>query len=375
MVPTNRILSTEPTDFGKEIRESLNATVVDQSAAVEYFVGLLEKYQSRLYDTNKPVGSVLFTGPSGSGKTFATQSFAEILQPLGHRDWNLNLLRVDCAEFQHSHEIAKLIGSPPGYLGHKETKPMLSQERIRSLQTVPLDDNTSARVDSKYPVAIILWDEIEKASDALWTIMLGILDHGSITLGTNEVVDLTQTIHVMTSNAGFSRKTEGLGFTTGEETIKSLAESRRQGTEAVKKKFTTEFINRLDGIIPFDALDRKAVARVLRLELGKLQFEVFAKCNPKVLFRASLNAQRALMTEGYDQKYNARNIKRTIDKHLRLPLGRIIGDKRVEPSEGILIDYKGDYPDGGYTFEAVPARSMGYSIHGHKDDSGDDDLL
>lgn len=351
MVAKPRLLDTSiETDFGKEVRRTLERRVIGQAEGVTYFVQLIDKYRSRLYDTKKPIGSALFTGPTGSGKTYLTEVFAESVQPDGIlRDYTLNMMKIDCGEFQHSHEIAKLVGSPPGYLGHRETKPMLSGERLKALQDVNPD----------YPFAILLFDEIEKASDGLWHILLGILDKGEITLGTNERVDLTQTVVVLTSNAGFSELHNiGLGFSSTEE--RSPSEIARIGIEGAKRKFSMEFINRLDGVIAFHALDREAVAKILTLELGKLQFEIFSKCVPKILFRVSPAAQTALLEEGYDPKYNAREIKRVVDQRLRLPLARLLGRAAVDVSEGIVIDYKGKHPDGKFEFFAIAKPTISF---------------
>ena len=338
------------TEFGKAIRNDLEHNVIGQADAITYFSELIEKFKSRLYNTTKPIGSVLFTGPTGVGKTLVTEMFAESLQPPNARDSKLNMLKVDCAEYQHSHEIAKLIGSPPGYLGHRETPPVLCTARITELQSK----------SEHYNFAILLFDEIEKASDALWHVLLGVLDKGEITTGSNERVDLTRTVVVMTSNAGSAEMGvalgDGVGFKTPEESP-NVAEIKRIGIAAAKRKFSLEFINRLDGVVAFHALDRAQVAKVLKLELEKLQFEIFSKCTPRLMFFVSKAAQEALLTEGYDPKFNARNIKRTIDKQLRLPLARIIGNKSIQEDEDVAVDYI----DGQYTFGAahILARKVG----------------
>jgi ATP-dependent Clp protease ATP-binding subunit ClpA len=265
------------------------------------------------------------------------------------------MMRIDCGEFQHSHEVAKLIGSPPGYLGHRETKPMLSGERIAALQAAAMD----------YPFAIIVFDEIEKASDALWNILLGVLDKASLTLGTNEQIDLSQTVIVMTSNAGFSDLRDGLGFVP--PSILESEETKRIGLAAAKRKFSVEFINRLDAVIGFNTLSQGMIAKILKLELGKLQIEVFSKCSPKLLFSVSSAAQTALLKDGYDSKYNARHIKRAISQHLRLPLARIVGSNQVLSTEGVLIDFENDK----YTFRALPQNNSHFVIHGTEKDNED----
>lgn len=351
-----RLLNTDvETKFGITVRQELERALVGQPGAIDYYVQLIEKFKSNLYESGRPIGSALYTGPTGSGKTYSAEIFAESLQTRIGRTWSKNLLRIDCGEFQHSHEIAKLIGSPPGYLGHRETKPMLSGERIAALQTAVPD----------YPFAILVFDEIEKASDGLWNLLLAILDKASITLGTNEQVNLEQTVIIMTSNAGFSDRRDDLGFLP--PSILESAETKRIGVEAAKRKFSVEFINRLDAVLAFNALSKEQIATILNLELGKLQLEVFTKCSPKVLFAVTAKARGLLLTEGYDVKYNARNIKRTIDKRLRLPLARLIGGGQIGSTEGVLIDLE----DDKLTFRALPTTNKNFVLHGTKSDNED----
>ena len=347
--------SSQETKYGLLIRKELEHELIGQPDAVSYYVRLIEKFRSNLFETGRPIGSALYTGPTGSGKTFSAETFAETLQNRLDRSWRKNLMRIDCGEFQHSHEVAKLIGSPPGYLGHKETKPMLSGERIQALQTAVMD----------YPFAILLFDEIEKASDALWHVLLAILDKASITLGTNATVNLENTVILMTSNAGFSNLKDGLGFVP--PSILESEETKRIGIEAAKRKFSVEFINRLDEVVAFNSLSREQIALILKLELGNLQKEIFTKGVPKTLFTVTPAGQAQLLKSGYDVKYNARNIKRTIDRELRLPMARLLGSGQVMGGEGVLVDYI----DDKYTFRALPQNNTNFVLHGSPIDMGD----
>jgi ATP-dependent Clp protease ATP-binding subunit ClpA len=232
---------------------------------------------------------------------------------------------------------------------------MLSGERIQALQTAVMD----------YPFAILLFDEIEKASDALWHLLLAILDKASITLGTNETVNLENTVVLMTSNAGFSNLKDGLGFVP--PSILESEETKRIGIEAAKRKFSVEFINRLDEVVAFNTLSRDQIATILKLELGKLQKEIFVKGVPKTLFTVTPAGQAQLLKSGYDVKYNARNIKRTIDRELRLPMARLLGSGQVVGGEGVLVDYI----DDKYTFRALPQNNGNFVIHGGEMDKGD----
>lgn len=347
--------SAQETKYGILIRQEMEHALVGQPAAVNYYIQLIEKFRSNLFEAGRPIGAVLMTGPTGSGKTFSAETFSESLQTRIDRSWKKNMMRIDCGEFQHSHEISKLVGSPPGYLGHRETKPMLCGERLAALQGAVLD----------YPFAVLVFDEIEKASDGLWNILLGILDKASLTLGTNEVVNLENAIIIMTSNAGFSDRKDGLGFLP--PSILESDETKRIGVEAAKRKFSVEFINRLDDVIAFNALTKDQIAQILKLELGKLQVEVFTKCVPPVLFSVTPAAQAQLLKSGYDVKYNARNIKRTIDKELRLPMARILGSGQVLGHEGVLIDFENE----AYSFRAVPKNNGNMVLHGTDSDKKD----
>jgi len=322
----------------QRVRAGLTSRIVGQTEAIDAFVGLIEKYNSRMYDTTRPIGSFLFTGPTGVGKTKLVEALCETL-----RGDKKCLLKIDCGEFQHSHEVAKLLGSPPGYLGHRETAPLLSTSRILDLMGVQAD---------KYPFGVILFDEIEKSSDALWHLLLGILDKGTLTLGTNERVDLTNTLVLMTSNAGSSEMSSALGFGLGFQPNISInnEEIKHIGEEAAKRKFTTEFINRLDKIIACHALTKDQIRTIATKEIGYLQHDIYVRCTPRVAFTLSEAALEALVDEGYDPKYNARNIKRVIDQRLRLPLSRIVAQGTVSENESVHIDRV----DGSFVFGAIP---------------------
>src|SRR5688572_18716181 len=190
--------SSEVLDFERR----LLSKIVGQDRAVRRIVNMYQIYLSGMTMPGRPIGNLLFLGPTGSGKTRAVEASAEILFGSPRA-----FIKIDCAEFQHSHEIAKLIGSPPGYLGHHETPPLLTQEAIEQYFT------------DRVKMGFILFDEIEKANDALWQLLLGILDKGTLTLGDNRKVDMSRCVIFMTSNLGAVEMTEmmqgGIGFTSG----------------------------------------------------------------------------------------------------------------------------------------------------------------
>ena len=211
-------LDPEKRDFvAHDFEERLKQRVVGQHEAVQAIVDLYQVFRAHLNSSGRPVGNLLFLGPTGTGKTRVVEATAEVLfgDPRA-------VIKVDCAEFQHSHEIAKLIGSPPGYLGHRETHPLITQEALTQYHT------------DKLKISFLLFDEIEKATDSLWQLLLGILDKATLTLGDNRRVDLSQTLIFMTSNLGGGEITElmtgGMGFAPNGAARSEAASGRKGGT-------------------------------------------------------------------------------------------------------------------------------------------------
>src|SRR5499427_3991654 len=246
MVTATQIAQRKPLDARKRssgachFEEALREKVVGQEEAVQAIADLYQVFCAGLHCPGRPVGNLLFLGPTGSGKTRTVEAAAEIL--FGD---SRAVIKVDCAEFQHSHEIAKLIGSPPGYLGHRETHPLITQEAL------------AASHGAELKLSFLLFDEIEKASDALWQLLLGMLDKATLTLGDNRRVDLSQTVIFLTSNLGGGEITElmtgGIGFIKPENTPTSGFDQKveRTAVEAARRKFSPEFMNRLDKVVVF----------------------------------------------------------------------------------------------------------------------------
>src|SRR5947208_3417148 len=265
----------DPTRTGKDA-ESLERTllklVVGQNEAVEQIVNIYQMYLTGLTAPGRPVGNFLFLGPTGSGKTRTVEATAEALVHNPRA-----VVKIDCAEFQHSHEIAKLIGSPPGYLGHRETHPLLSQEGLHQYHT------------EKMKLSFVLFDEIEKASDALWNLLLGILDKATLTLGDNRRVDFSRTLIFMTSNLGAAEMGSilrpNLGFAAGECDRNNAAgivdeslggKVTRAGMEAARRKFSPEFMNRIDKTVVFHPLGACELRKILTIELNVVQQRIFS---------------------------------------------------------------------------------------------------
>src|SRR5438477_6084603 len=320
--PTKR--STDTMDF----QASLRAKTVGQEEAVQALVDLYQVFRAGLNSPGRPVGNLLFLGPTGSGKTRIVEAAAEIL----FGDVRA-VLKVDCAEFQHSHEIAKLIGSPPGYLGHRETHPLITPETLAACHT------------DKVKLSFLLFDEIEKASDALWQLLLGILDKATLTLGDNRKVDLSKTVIFLTSNLGGGEISElmegGMGFIQPKDKpARGLDEKvERTAVEAARRKFSPEFMNRLDKVVVFHPLQRTQLEEVLEIELGQVQQRVLETARGQFLFRVTNAAREFLLQEGTDQRYGARHLKRAIERNIVYPLANLLATEQIHLGDLVCIDW------------------------------------
>src|SRR6476661_4018278 len=264
MVRLNKVL--DPTLTGRDaddLESSLRRKIVGQDEVIEQIVNIYQTYLAGMISPGRPIGNFLFLGPTGSGKTRLVEAAAETLAGDGRA-----VIKIDCAEFQHSHEIAKLIGSPPGYLGHRETHPLLSQEALNQWHTETLK------------LSILLFDEIEKASDSLWQLLLGILDKATLTLGDNRRVDLSQCIIIMTSNLGAGEMSNlvegGFGFAPKPNVVDDGFDDKidRTAVDAARRKFTPEFMNRIDKVVVFKTLRPEHLQQILEIELGMVQQRV-----------------------------------------------------------------------------------------------------
>jgi ATP-dependent Clp protease ATP-binding subunit ClpB len=311
--------------------------IVGQQAAKDALISTVESCQSGMYDKTKPIRSLLFLGPTGSGKTGTAEAFAEGV--MGSSD---KMLKVSCGEFQHSHEIAKLVGSPPGYLGHRETHPFFTNQSLMLARTGP---------DGKevMPFTIVLWDEVEKASDALWALLLGILDKGELTTGTNDTVDFRPTIHIMTSNVGVSEMNDdsAIGFNAGD---KSVDDSKLESIAmaAARKKFMPEFLNRLDSIVMFKTLTGEDLKEIRAQLLEKVQERIIYGSNILFEMRVSDFGLKKILDDGYDRRYNARHLKRTIEKYVAEPLTRLVATGQIDDGDIVVADYSVDWDQWKY---------------------------
>jgi ATP-dependent Clp protease ATP-binding subunit ClpB len=317
----------------ESLEKTLLRLIVGQDEAIEQIVNIYQMHVTGLSAPGRPVGNFLFLGPTGSGKTRTVEATAEAL--VGNPR---AVIKIDCAEFQHSHEIAKLIGSPPGYLGHRETHPLLSQEVINQHHTESIK------------LSFILFDEIEKASDALWNLLLGILDKATLTLGDNRKVDFSRTLIFMTSNLGAAEMsalvTPKLGFkgmpaTPAPGAAEKLNEKlSRSGVEAARRKFTPEFMNRIDKVVVFKPLGEPELRRILDLELSQVQQRIMlSPIEKSFVITVSDTGKNFLLTEGTDVKYGARHLKRAIERLLVHPLSNLMATNQVGAGDWIQADF------------------------------------
>jgi ATP-dependent Clp protease ATP-binding subunit ClpA len=329
--PTRRSSETQ------EFEAALRRRIVGQDAAIEKVTEIYQMFLAGLNPPNRPVGNLLFLGPTGSGKTRVVEAMAEALFGEARA-----CIKIDCAEFQHSHEIAKLIGSPPGYLGHRETHPLLTQEALNQWHT------------DKLKLSLLLFDEIEKASDALWQLLLGILDKATLTLGDNRRVDLSQCVIVMTSNLGAGEMNELITGSMGFYQRPALVDNRldekimRTAQEAARRKFSPEFMNRIDKVVVFKMLKPEHLEQILEIELGMVQQRVLqATGNNQFVFGCTPAVKRYVLEEGTDAKYGARHLKRAIERHVVFPLANLVATGQVKLGDFVRIDIK---PDGKMIF-------------------------
>jgi ATP-dependent Clp protease ATP-binding subunit ClpA len=332
----------DPSQTGSEaekLEADLRKRIVGQDEAIQQIINIYQTHLAGMSSPGRPIGNFLFLGPTGSGKTRMVEATAESL--VGD---SRAVIKIDCAEFQHSHEIAKLIGSPPGYLGHRETHPLLSQEVLNQYHS------------EKIKLSFVLFDEIEKASDALWNLLLGILDKATLTLGDNRRVDFSRALIFMTSNLGAGEMNSilrpNLGFAAGEAERRQAVgivdeklgdKITRVGVEAARRKFTPEFVNRIDKTVVFKPLGETELRKILTLELNIVQQRIFSSATgAPFVFSLTEPARDFLLVEGTDLKYGARHLKRAIDRLLVHALSNLIATDQVRGGDLIRVDFDPD---------------------------------
>jgi ATP-dependent Clp protease ATP-binding subunit ClpA len=314
-----------------EITLRLCELLVGQNDAIETIVPFIHMQSAGLAPEGRPMGVFLLLGPTGTGKTRTVEALAEVLHGSSK-----NLLKVDCGEFQMEHEVAKLVGAPPGYLGHRETQPMLTQAKI----------NAAASENS--PVSLILFDEIEKAAPSLVRLLLGILDKATLRLGDNSTVNFENTMIFLTSNLGaksIQRATRpDFGFEAMVAQNSSIAAEKLQsiGISAVKQKFSPEFVNRIDSVITYRPLTREDCGEILDQLMQNFARLIFQRLGARS-FRISYtpSGKNLLLDQGTSVEFGARELKRTVQRHFMQPLAALVAKGDIPPGSTVVLDGKG----------------------------------
>lgn len=317
------------------LKEELQKMIAGQAEAIREIVNIYQMHLAGLATPDRPIGALLLLGPTGTGKTRIVEAMAEALVGTPRA-----VLKIDCGEFQHSHDVAKLVGSPPGYLGHRETHPLLSQETLSQYHT------------DQVKLSFVLFDEIEKASDAVWNLLLGILDKATLTLGDNRRVDFSDSIIFLTSNLGSKEMSSimspGVGFGTGPDSGRvecsedTMQRVRRAAIEAARRKFTPEFINRLDKMIVFHPLGENELRRIVDIELGRLQDRILTNSSAGgFVLRITGRTRERLLREGVDSRYGARHLRRAIESLIVQPLSSLVASGKLRQGDLVEIDDEG----------------------------------
>ncbi len=310
----------------------LSQKVVGQSAATRAIVPYVYMYQSGLAPEGRPAGVFLLLGPTGTGKTKTVEAIAELLHGSEKK-----IVKIDCGEFQMEHEMAKLIGAPPGYLGHRETVPMLTQERLA--------EATSKESD----LALVLFDEIEKAAHSMTKLLLGILDKGVLRLGDNSVVNFEKTLIFFTSNLGaremLREMIPDIGFHSLSPRPRTdlglKLESIALG--AVRKRFSPEFVNRIDAVVTYQPLGIDSMTTILDHDIRALQRHVNSRLGESCFTIEVLpESRKFLLARGVSEEYGARELKRTIHRQLTQPLATMVTRGEINPSAIVQVGLSDD---------------------------------
>src|SRR6476469_523417 len=312
----------------------LSQKVVGQPAATRVIVPYIQMFQAGLAPEGRPVGVFLLLGPTGTGKTKTVEALAEILHGS-----EKNVLKVDCGEFQMEHEVAKLIGAPPGYLGHRETQPMLTQQKLNSVTS------------EKCAMSLVLFDEIEKAAPSLTRLLLGVLDKGVLRLGDNSTVNFEKSLVFLTSNLGAREMMKEInpdfGFqSAGNKDRPALDLTNKLQAIAlvsVRKKFSPEFVNRIDCVITYQPLTAESLAAILDHQIDDLQNHVNTRLGSRCFnIDVPFESRQFLLKKGTSPEYGARELNRTIHRYLTQPLATLVATGQVNPGARVRVDVTTD---------------------------------
>ncbi|HUS08076.1 MAG TPA: AAA family ATPase [Bryobacteraceae bacterium] len=310
----------------------MSEKIIGQMQAIGAIAPFVQMYQAGLAPESRPAGVFLLLGPTGTGKTRTVEALAEVIHGSAR-----NILRIDCGEFQMEHEVAKLVGAPPGYLGHRETQPILTQAKLSSVASEHSN------------LSLVLFDEIEKAAPSMTRLMLGILDKATLRLGDNNVVNFEKTFIFMTSNLGAQGIRNELhpafGFQSGVARDLQAAGGKIENIAraAAYRQFAPEFLNRIDVAITFQPLCHHSLTTILDQQIQELQKHIDRRLGVRA-FRIHVpkSSRQFLLKEGTSSEFGAREIKRTLHRHLTQPLAALVAENRVAPGSCLSVELSPD---------------------------------
>ena len=311
-----------------DLTSILSRKVVGQPAATKTIVPYVQMFQAGLSPEGRPVGVFLLLGPTGTGKTRTVEALAEILHGSAK-----NVLKIDCGEYQMEHEVAKLIGAPPGYLGHRETQPVLSQQRL------------AAVTSDKCALSLVLFDEIEKAAPSLTRLLLGVLDKGVLRLGDNSTVNFEKSLVFLTSNLGAREMMKEInpdfGFQAGAVTGRTDLTHKLQSIAlvAVRKKFSPEFVNRIDCVITYQPLTAESLSAIVDHQILDLQNHVNTRLGNRCFnIEVPFETRQWFIKHGTSSEYGARELNRTIHRNLTQPLATMVATNQIDPGSRVRVE-------------------------------------
>ncbi len=317
--------SSDPVE---DLTAILSQKVVGQPAATRVIVPYIQMYQAGLAPEGRPVGVFLLLGPTGTGKTKTVEALADVLHGS-----EKNVLKVDCGEFQMEHEVAKLIGAPPGYLGHRETQPMLTQQKLNAVTS------------EKCSLSLVLFDEIEKAAPSMTRLLLGVLDKGILRLGDNSTVNFEKSLVFLTSNLGAREMMREINPEFGFQSVKPAdradltSKLQNIALVSVRKRFSPEFVNRIDCIITYQPLTVESLSAILDQQITDLQNHVNTRLgNRSFMLEVPFEARQFLLKKGTSPEYGARELNRTIHRFLTQPLATLVATNQVSPGATVRVE-------------------------------------
>ncbi|PIQ91643.1 MAG: type VI secretion system ATPase TssH [Parcubacteria group bacterium CG11_big_fil_rev_8_21_14_0_20_39_22] len=312
-IPVNKMIQAEAEKLSR-MEDEISKRIVGQNEAVRKIADTIKRSRAGIADPNRPIGSFIFLGPTGVGKTELTKALADFMF-----DNERSLIRVDMSEFMEKHSVSKLIGAPPGYVGHEEGGTITEMVRHR-------------------PYAVLLFDEIEKAHPEVFNILLQILDDGRLTDAKGRSVNFRNTIIVLTSNIGAQHidKMQRLGFSTGDDK-EDYSAAKSKVLESLKDHFRPEFLNRLDDVIVFDILSKEAIRNIVSIQVDIVKKRLLEKDIKLVVTDAAFEY---LSKEGYDPHYGARPLKRLIQSKILTPIASLMIGKGLNKGGVVTVDIK-----------------------------------